>query len=54
MSDLDVGDGLVSATPIRDPQRRTEFKLPVQAASPSLYPAVRAKLRTGRLPDEGL
>jgi macrolide transport system ATP-binding/permease protein len=53
MSDLDVGDGLVSATPIRDPQRRTEFKLPVQAASPSLYPAVRAKLRTGRLPDEG-
>jgi macrolide transport system ATP-binding/permease protein len=53
MSDVDVGDGLVSATPIRDPQRRTEFKLPVQAASASLYPAVRAKLRTGRLPDEG-
>jgi macrolide transport system ATP-binding/permease protein len=53
MSDVDVGDGLVSATPIRDPQRRTEFKLPVQAASPSLFPAVRATLRTGRLPDEG-
>jgi macrolide transport system ATP-binding/permease protein len=53
MSDVDVGDGLVSATPVRDPQRRTEFKLPVQAASPSLFPAVRATLRTGRLPDEG-
>ena len=53
MSNVDVGDGLVSATPIRDPQRRTEFKLAVQAASPSLYPAIRATLRTGRLPDEG-
>jgi macrolide transport system ATP-binding/permease protein len=53
MSDVDVGDGLVSATPIRDPQRRTEFKLAVQAASPTLFPAVRARLRTGRLPDEG-
>ena len=53
LSNLDVGDGLVSATPIRDPQRRTEFKLPVQAASPSLFPAVRANLRQGRLPDEG-
>jgi macrolide transport system ATP-binding/permease protein len=53
LSNLDVGDGLVSATPIRDPQRRTEFKLPVQAASPSLFPAVRANLRVGRLPDEG-
>jgi macrolide transport system ATP-binding/permease protein len=53
MSNVDVGDRLVSATPIRDPQRRTEFKLAVQAASPSLYPAIRATLRTGRLPDEG-
>jgi macrolide transport system ATP-binding/permease protein len=53
LSNLDVGDGLVSATPIRDPQRRTAFKLPVQAASPSLFPAVRANLRRGRLPDEG-
>jgi macrolide transport system ATP-binding/permease protein len=53
LSNLDVGEGLVSATPIRDPQRRTAFKLPVQAASPSLFPAVRANLRLGRLPDEG-
>jgi len=53
MSDVDVGEALVTATPIRDPQRRTEFKLAVQAASPSLFPAVRARLRTGRLPDAG-
>jgi macrolide transport system ATP-binding/permease protein len=53
LSDVDVGEALVTATPIRDPQRRTEFKLAVQAASPSLFTAVRAKLRTGRLPDEG-
>jgi macrolide transport system ATP-binding/permease protein len=53
MSDVDIGKALVTATPIRDPQRRTEFKLAVQAASPSLFPAVRARLRTGRLPDEG-
>jgi macrolide transport system ATP-binding/permease protein len=53
MSEVDVGDGLVAATRIRDPQRRTELKLPVQAASPSLFPAIRAKLRTGRVPDEG-
>lgn len=53
LSEVDVGDGLVAATRIRDPQRRTELKLPVQAASPSLFPAIRAKLRTGRVPDEG-
>ena len=53
LSDVDVGEALVTATPIRDPQRRTEFKLAVQAASPGLFTAVRAKLRTGRLPDEG-
>jgi putative ABC transport system permease protein len=53
LSNVDVGEALVAATTIRDPQRRTEFKLAVQAASPSMFTAVRAKLRTGRLPDEG-
>ena len=53
LSEVDVGDGLVAATRIRDPQRRTELKLPVQVASHSLFPAIRAKLRTGRVPDEG-
>jgi macrolide transport system ATP-binding/permease protein len=53
MSDVDVGDRLVAATRIRDPQRRTELKLAVQAVSPSLFRAVRATVRTGRVPDEG-
>ena len=53
LSDVDVGDDLVSASPLRDPRRRTDFKLAVQAASPELFTAVRARLRTGRLPDAG-
>jgi macrolide transport system ATP-binding/permease protein len=32
---------------------QTAFKLPVHAASPDLFRAVRAELGTGRLPDEG-
>ncbi|MGI9004359.1 MAG: ABC transporter permease [Pseudonocardia sp.] len=54
LSEIDVGDALVSASPINDPQRRTEFKLGVVAASPELFTAVRARLRTGRLLDDGL
>ena len=53
LSDVDVGEALVSASPITDPQRRTEFKLAVEAASPDLFTAVRARLREGRLPDDG-
>jgi len=53
LSKVDVGDALVAATPLRDPQKRTEFKFAVEAASASLFPAVRAKLRAGRLLDEG-
>jgi macrolide transport system ATP-binding/permease protein len=54
LSELDVGDALVTATPLVDPQRRSEFKLGVAAASPELFTAVRARLRTGRLLDGGL
>ena len=50
---MDVGEALVSATPISDPQRRTEFKLAVEAVSPGLFTAIRARLRSGRLPDQG-
>ncbi len=50
---IDVGDALVTSSPISDPQRRTDFKLAVEAASPELYAAVRARLRAGRLPDAG-
>lgn len=54
ISEVDVGDALVSSSPINDPQRRTDFKLAVQAVSPELFTAVRARLRTGRLLDAGL
>ncbi|MDQ4019476.1 MAG: ABC transporter permease [Actinomycetota bacterium] len=53
LSNVDVGDALVSTSPVNDPQRRTDLKLAVQAASLELFPAVRADLGTGRLPDEG-
>ena len=53
LSEVDIGDALVSASPMKDPQSQTAFKLAVQAASPGLYPAVRADLESGRLPDWG-
>jgi macrolide transport system ATP-binding/permease protein len=53
VSDVDVGNALVSASPVRDPLNGTAFKLSVQAASPGLFRAVRADLKTGRLPDLG-
>lgn len=53
LSTVDVGQTLVSTSPVSDPQRRTDFKLSIQAASPRLFDAVRANVRTGRLPDEG-
>jgi macrolide transport system ATP-binding/permease protein len=54
LSSVDVGEQLVSATPVQDPARRSSFKLVIQAASPSLFGAVRARLLAGRLPDEGM
>jgi macrolide transport system ATP-binding/permease protein len=53
MSEVDVGDALVSSSPVKDPVNGTAFKLSVQAASPGLFRAVRAQLKNGRLPDEG-
>lgn len=53
MSEVDVGDALVSSSPVKDPLDPTEFKLAVHAASPDLFRAVRAELKTGRLPDLG-
>lgn len=53
LSTLDVGRRLVSASPLNDPQNQTAFKLTVSAASPGLFPAVRAALRTGRVFDAG-
>lgn len=53
LSTLDVGDRLVTASPLSDPQRQTDFKLTVSAASPGLFRAVRAELRAGRVFDDG-
>jgi macrolide transport system ATP-binding/permease protein len=53
LSSIDVGEALVTTSPVSDPQRRTDFRLAVQAASLELFKAVRADLRTGRLPDAG-
>lgn len=53
LSTVEVGDALVSTSPVNDPQRRTDFRFAVQAASLGLFDAVRADLRTGRLPDAG-
>ncbi len=53
LSEVDVGDALVSTSPISDPQRRTDLKLTIQTASPELFDIVRAEVRTGRLSDEG-
>ena len=51
LSTLDVGSRLVAASPVSDPQNQTAFKLTVSAASPGLFRAVRAQLRTGRTID---
>lgn len=53
LSEVDVGRSLVSSSPVKDPQGQTAFSLAVKAASPGLFRALRAELRSGRLPDEG-
>jgi macrolide transport system ATP-binding/permease protein len=53
MGEVDVGNLLVSASPLNDPLSQSAFKLAVHAASPDLFRAVRAVLKTGRLPDAG-
>lgn len=53
LSDVNLKGQLVRSVPVVDPQEQTEFQIPVKAASPGLYKAVRAKLVAGRFPDEG-
>jgi macrolide transport system ATP-binding/permease protein len=53
LSEVDVADALVSSSPVKDPLNQSAFNLPVLAASPDLFEAVRAELETGRLPDRG-
>jgi len=53
LTDVDTRGDLVRSVPVVDPQAQTEFQLPVKAASPDLFRAVRATLEAGRLPDAG-
>jgi ABC-type antimicrobial peptide transport system permease subunit len=53
LSDVNVLGDLVSSVPGNDPTGLMRFQLPVKAASPGLWRAVRAKLQTGRFPDAG-
>ncbi len=53
LSDVDIRDAFVSASPVVDPVNQTAFRLAVRAASPGLFRAVRAKLASGRIFDDG-
>ena len=53
MADVDVGGALTRSVPINDPLGQSEFQIPMIAASPGLYPAVRGRLATGRWFDHG-
>jgi len=53
LSEVDVGESLVSAVPVIDPTAQTEFAMPVRAASPGALAAVRGTLRAGRWFDAG-
>lgn len=52
-SDVDVGTALARSVPVVDPLGRNELQIPVVAASPGLFEATRATLRTGRFFDDG-
>lgn len=53
LAEVDVRGALVRSVPINDPLGQTEVQLPVRAASPGLWRAVRARLTAGRFPDAG-
>jgi macrolide transport system ATP-binding/permease protein len=53
VSDVEVGDALVSASPVKDPLNQSAVKLAVRAASPGVFRAVRADLASGRFLDAG-
>ena len=53
LSDVQLKGQLIRAVPFVDPLGQTAFQVPVKAASPGLYSAVRARLASGRLPDAG-
>lgn len=52
-SDVDVSGALARSVPVIDPTGTTEFAIPVVAASPGLFDAIRGDMRTGRMFDAG-
>jgi macrolide transport system ATP-binding/permease protein len=53
LSDVNVHEMLVSASPVVDPANQTAIRLAVRAASPDLLRAVRGELASGRFLDDG-
>jgi macrolide transport system ATP-binding/permease protein len=53
MAEVDVRGALVRSVPINDPLRAGAAQLPIKAASPGLFRAVRAQLSSGRYFDAG-
>ena len=53
LAEVNVRGALVRSVPINDPLGQTEVQMPVRAASPGMWRAVRAKLVAGRFPDQG-
>ncbi|MEJ7764057.1 MAG: ABC transporter permease [Acidimicrobiales bacterium] len=53
LSDVDLKGQLIGGARVRDPTGESQLRLPVRAASPGLFAAVRATLAAGRLPDAG-
>src|SRR4051812_15299955 len=53
LSDVDVRGALVRSVPVNDPLAAGAVQLPIKAASPDLFRAVRARLATGRYFDAG-
>jgi putative ABC transport system permease protein len=53
LAEVNVRGQLVRSVPINDPLGQTDVQLPIRAASPGLWRAVRAHLVSGRLPDAG-
>ena len=53
LSDVDVRGALVRSVPVNDPLAAGAIQLPMKAASPGLFRAVRSKLAAGRYFDAG-
>ena len=51
LGDVDVGGALLHSVPVNDPQGQTNIQVPVKAASPGLWTAIRGRLAAGRFPD---